>query len=406
MVFIQSFLKAIALSTASLMVYLGLSCLPGAELGYASAPALFKTPGAPESAPPEISGIVAGAISDSRSDAISGSAVAYLPPGNAITSGPALLRYSLPIDNKEIRKVQADIEDVAEWLRSKRWRPIKRDITKAERVLSRSRDKILADVPAARKASVETLLDQLQLGLQPLRDAADARDKNQIWLQRRSLLDLITVIEESMVDGFPFDIPDIYSDLPQLKGRASIEFETSKGSFVAVIDGYNAPVTGGNFVDLVQRGFYDGMDFIRAEDNYVLQTGDPAGPEVGFINPETETYRAVPLEIRVEGEEQPVYGDTLESLGRYLEKPILPFQAFGTLGMARPESDVNGGSSQFFFFLFEPELTPAGLNLLDGRYAAFGYVVDNKDVLDELGQGDKIIIARILKGEENLVLPS
>ena len=75
------------------------------------------------------------------------------------------------------------------------------------------------------------------------------------------------------------------------------------------------------------------------------------------------------------------------------------------MGMARPESDVNGGSSQFFFFLFEPELTPAGLNLLDGRYTVFGCVVDNKEVLEELGQGDRIIAARVTAGLENLVAP-
>ena len=47
-----------------------------------------------------------------------------------------------------------------------------------------------------------------------------------------------------------------------------------------VVDGYNAPVTAGNFVDLVQRGFYDGMAIQRA-DGFVVQTGDPDGPVRG-----------------------------------------------------------------------------------------------------------------------------
>jgi peptidylprolyl isomerase len=116
-----------------------------------------------------------------------------------------------------------------------------------------------------------------------------------------------------------------------------------------------------------------------------LQTGDPDpyGPDDGFIDPKTKQYRAIPLEILVKGDDAPVYGATLESLGRYLDEPVLPFSAFGTLGMARPNEDPNGGSSQFFFFLFEPELTPAGLNLLDGRYSVFGYVVENKEVLEQ-----------------------
>ena len=44
-----------------------------------------------------------------------------------------------------------------------------------------------------------------------------------------------------------------------------------------VVDGYNAPVTAGNFVDLVDRKFYDSMQIQRA-DGFVVQTGDPDGP--------------------------------------------------------------------------------------------------------------------------------
>jgi len=71
--------------------------------------------------------------------------------------------------------------------------------------------------------------------------------------------------------------------------------------------------------------------------------------------------------------------------------------------MARPESDPNGGSSQFSFF--EPELTPAGRNLLDGRYSVFGYLTEGKEVLEELKAGDKIISAKVIQGAENLVQP-
>ena len=74
--------------------------------------------------------------------------------------------------------------------------------------------------------------------------------------------------------------------------------------------------------------------------------------------------------------------------------------------MARPENDPNGGSSQFFFFLFEPELTPAGVNLLDGRYTVFGYVVENKELLRELKVGDVIESAKVVEGAENLIEPS
>jgi peptidylprolyl isomerase len=42
------------------------------------------------------------------------------------------------------------------------------------------------------------------------------------------------------------------------------------------------------------------------------------------------------------------------------------------------------------------------LNLIDGRYAAFGYVVDGFDVLQELSADDGIVKARVIDGAENL----
>ncbi|HSM81216.1 MAG TPA: peptidylprolyl isomerase [Nodosilinea sp.] len=335
-----------------------------------------------------------------------GPLVAYLPPGNAITDGRALLRYSLPIDNPDIRAVQQTLEGLSEWLRSKRWGPIAKDLTKVERTLARGREAMLAAVPDGKRAAAISYLDDLQAQLLPLREAVDLRDRETVWLKRAAMLDDVSRIEELMVTGMPFEVPEEYAQLPQLRGRATVEVKTNKGTMQAVIDGYSAPVTGGNFIDLVQRGFYDGMEFIRAEDNYVLQAGDPAGPEDGFIDPKTKAYRAVPLEILVKGDETPVYGTTLEEIGRFLDEPVLPFSAFGTLGMARPNDDPNGASSQFFFFLFEAEMTPAGLNLLDGRYAVFGYVVDNKEVLDQLTQGDRIESIRVIAGGENLVQPT
>jgi cyclophilin family peptidyl-prolyl cis-trans isomerase len=43
--------------------------------------------------------------------------------------------------------------------------------------------------------------------------------------------------------------------------------------------------------------------------------------------------------------------------------------------MARSEFEADSASTQFFWLLFESDLTPAGKNLLDGRYSCFGYVV-------------------------------
>ena len=82
--------------------------------------------------------------------------------------------------------------------------------------------------------------------------------------------------------------------------------------------------------------------------------------------------------------------------------PTLPFATLGTLGWAHSDQALDDGSSQFFMFLYEAELTPAGLNLVDGRNAAFGYVVDGFDVLEELGVDDRITAVKVIEGAEQL----
>lgn len=332
--------------------------------------------------------------------------VAYLPPGDAITDPQALLRYALPIDSPEIRQVQDNLEGLNYALRTKQWGRTKREINKSAKMLGRKRAAILEAIPADRRSKAEPILEQIGQQLETMKEAAQTKDLETLWTDRRAILKTIGSLEDLMVKGFPYEVPDEYDQLPQLKGRATIEFKTNEGPVTVIVDGYSAPVTAGNFVDLVKRGFYDGMTFDRAEENYVLQTGDPEGPEAGFIDPKTKKYRAIPLEILVEGDDAPTYGATLEELGRFLEKPVLPFNSFGALAMARPESDPDGGSSQFFFFLFEPELTPAGLNLLDGRYAVFGYTIEGKEALDRMGrQGGKILSAKVVDGLNNLIAP-
>ncbi len=44
----------------------------------------------------------------------------------------------------------------------------------------------------------------------------------------------------------------------------------------------------------------------------------------------------------------------------HVSQPKLPFSVYGTVAMARSEDDANDASSQFFFLLFDPELTTAG----------------------------------------------
>ncbi|TAG91308.1 MAG: peptidylprolyl isomerase [Oscillatoriales cyanobacterium] len=328
-----------------------------------------------------------------------------MPAGNAITDGRALLRFALPIDNQTVREVQIRLEDIGNHIRSKRWGPISSDVSKASRLLNLRESDILASIPDAKKPEAQALVVQVKDGVALLEKAVQAKDREKVIDLKAKILGTVGEIEELMVTKFPFEVPSEYANLPQLKGRATVAMETEKGQITVVLDGYSAPVTAGNFVDLVDRGFYNGLRFIRSEESYVLQTGDPEGKEEGFIDPATGKYRNVPLEVLVRDDKEPVYGITLEDAGRYRDEPILPFSAYGTLAMARAEAEPDSGSSQFFFFLFEPELTPAGLNLLDGRYAVFGYMIEGKEVLDQLKQGDKIVSAKVIKGIENLVKP-
>ena len=333
-------------------------------------------------------------------------ASAILAQGDAVTDPQAILRDSLPIDNDSVRKLQKDLEDISRQLRGKRWKNIGKDLSDASYVLSARRDKLLESIPEERKTQAESIIDRLNDEAKELREIIDNKDREATYLKRSELLDLVTDLEELMVVGYPFEVPEEYAALPQLLGRATVAMETNKGNLEVVIDGYSAPVNGGNFVDLVKRGFYDGLEFNRAEDFYILQAGDPPGEADGFIDPQTNEYRAIPIEVLVKGDDLPVYGNTLEELGRYLDVPAIPFNAYGAIALARPSDDPNGGSSQFFFFKFDTEITPPGYNLMDGRYSVFGYLTDGKKVLEELTAGDKIISAKVIDGIDNLKEPS
>jgi cyclophilin family peptidyl-prolyl cis-trans isomerase len=149
---------------------------------------------------------------------------------------------------------------------------------------------------------------------------------------------------------------------------------------------------------------------IQRSDGFVVQSGKPENAPKGvdgYIDPATGKERSVPLEIMPESsfmkKKAPEYDFTFEENGMYREQPVLPFNAFGTLAMARREADNNSASSQFFFLLRESELTPSGTNILDGRYSIFGYVVDNQELLRDMKVDDEIVSMKIVRGAENLV---
>jgi peptidylprolyl isomerase len=327
---------------------------------------------------------------------------AALPRGNAVTDPTALLRDALPIEQRDLQDLQHRLEQTSDDLRAKRWSALTSVARRSQSQATAKRQAILSSFPEADQAPVSALLDTLDGQLQALSSAAESQQREAFLEARRGALASIGSAEALLVGPYPYAIPSEFDALPRLLGRATVLLRTTKGDLTAVVDGYNAPLTAGAFVDLVQRGFYDNLPFVRAEDFYGLQSGDPKGDADGYIDPTTKTERRVPLEIRVPGKEGAFYNQTFEDLGLFKAEPVLPFNAKGTLGWAHSDEALDDGSSQFFLFLSEPELTPAGLNLIDGRYAAFGYVVEGLEVLNELSAEDGIVSAKLLEGAENL----
>lgn len=190
------------------------------------------------------------------------------------------------------------------------------------------------------------------------------------------------------------------SRVPCLKGSAEVSLETERGTVYLQLDGKNAPLTAGNFADLVKRGVYNGTLFhrvIRTPLPFVVQGGDPgtANPKVlpsaygtgNFIDPGTGEARFIPLEFKLgPSKGDLVYGEELSS-SSLPKKPVLTHER-GSVAMAR-SADPNSGSAQFYIAL-KP------LPELDGRYAVFGKVIRGMDVVDRIQQGDKLIRARLL----------
>jgi cyclophilin family peptidyl-prolyl cis-trans isomerase len=147
-----------------------------------------------------------------------------------------------------------------------------------------------------------------------------------------------------------------------------VVMDTNKGTIKIEVFKTDAPITSGNFLDLVQRKFYDGLTFHRVEPGFVVQGGDPRGNGTGgFIDPATNRERTIPLET----------------------KPNLKHNSAGIVAMAR-SNDPNSASSQFYI-----TLGPA--SSLDGGYAVFGKVVEGMDVVKQLKIGDKMTKVSVME---------
>jgi len=129
-------------------------------------------------------------------------------------------------------------------------------------------------------------------------------------------------------------------------------FNTSMGNFKIELFNDKAPLTVGNFLKLVDEGFYNGLIFHRVIPDFMIQTGCPQGS--GYGGP----------------------GYTIKDEFR---KDISHEK--GTLSMANT-GRPNTGGSQFF-------ITVAPTPWLDGKHTIFGKVKEGMDVVENISKVQK-----------------
>jgi peptidyl-prolyl cis-trans isomerase B (cyclophilin B) len=145
-------------------------------------------------------------------------------------------------------------------------------------------------------------------------------------------------------------------------------FNTSRGPIRTRLHADQTPVTVASFVNLVKRGYYDGLNFHRVIPDFMIQGGCPQGSGTGGPGYRFED------EARAE----------------------LRHDKGGVLSMANAGPGTNG--SQFF-------ITHVATPWLDGKHTVFGEVVGAEDmaVVNAIRGGDKIDSVTI-SGDTDAVL--
>ena len=140
------------------------------------------------------------------------------------------------------------------------------------------------------------------------------------------------------------------------------KFETSMGNFEAEIYVDQMPITGGNFVRLVNDGFYDGLHFHRVIDGFMAQFGCPHSKDAG-------SPRA--------GTGDSTHGAIADEHPPNLELSNEP----GTLSMAN--AGPNSGSCQFFINTKHN----AFLDYFSGgqsKHPVFGKITQGYDIVESI----------------------
>lgn len=366
------------------------------------------------------------------------------------TDGPAVLRWSLPLPaDSPLWEIQRDLEQVEIELniRGGFRRGLGEALNRARHalaVLQRERLNILLDV-GQQDLAVDTIhrteervtqlvkhLEELaQLGTgssRPTLRLAAAELRTQASVARAEALRELSRLAEASIRRVPFRIPRRFDGDPRLRGRALVRLylepsaspERSRRSpayattsdpahpcvLEVVVDGWNAPLTAGNFVSRVLAHEYDGMPLVDEEKGSFLFFSDLQVAENSTFH---QSDRTLPLEILLEGEPSPLYGESIDTamVGVQRQPPVLPVAPYGTLAMAHSAEDVNDAQRAFYIFTFDKRslaaTNPTG-NAFTGTVAVFGYLVSDQapGCLEQVHRGYRIGRAELVQGRERL----
>ncbi|KAH9650867.1 peptidyl-prolyl cis-trans isomerase CYP37 [Citrus sinensis] len=286
---------------------------------------------------------------------------------------------------------------------------------KAIQIAMDEKDSILASIPADLKEKGSTLYASLidgKGGLQALLKCIKDQDPDKVSVGLASSLDTVAELELLQAPGLSFLLPEQYKKYPRLTGRGIVELTIEKGdgssfspeaggeprktaTIQVVLDGYSAPLTAGNVAKLVIDGAYDGTRLNCTNQAVLTEKGLDKGSDYNL-----------PLEIMPSGQFEPLYRTALNVQDG--ELPVLPLSVYGAVAMAHSEdSEEYSAPYQFFFYLYDKRNAGlGGLSFDEGQFSVFGYTTVGRDILPQIKTGDVIQSAKLIEGQDRLVLPN
>jgi peptidyl-prolyl cis-trans isomerase B (cyclophilin B) len=185
-----------------------------------------------------------------------------------------------------------------------------------------------------------------------------------------------------------------------------VKIITSKGTMVVELY-ENTPLHRANFIHLVKEHYYDGTEFYRVINNFMIQGGDTDGYERRAVKEKIGKY-TLPAEFREGNIHKRGALSMVREYENNPEKRSSPFEFFIVQGTTYTEGELNGTE-----FNYNVKIGPearavyksvGGCAYLDGQHTVFGEVVDGLEVIDKIaavktGQGDWPLEAVTIKME-------